>query len=156
MLIRDISDIRLYKLAQSYPLPILLCPHRTSLAGNKPAPNPPPHSCSLPLMSTAEEIIAPGDFVAVSHGAYGRREGLVVGSHIDYAVRHIPLHFSFRFAYAANALTHPRVARSSKCNWTLARRTMHGTPTVTRVRRTISYPRPSLNKARTIERRVYW
>jgi hypothetical protein len=29
----------------------------------------------------------PGDIVAVSHGAYGRREGLVVGAHIDHAVR---------------------------------------------------------------------
>jgi hypothetical protein len=29
----------------------------------------------------------PGDIVAVQHGNYGRREGLVIGSHIDYAVR---------------------------------------------------------------------
>ena len=31
----------------------------------------------------------PGDIVAVQH-AHGRREGLVVGSHIDYAVRTVP------------------------------------------------------------------
>lgn len=28
----------------------------------------------------------PGDIVAVNHGVYGRKEGLVVGSHVDYAV----------------------------------------------------------------------
>lgn len=28
----------------------------------------------------------PGDIVAVRHGMYGRKEGLVIGSHIDYAV----------------------------------------------------------------------
>ena len=31
----------------------------------------------------------PGDLVAVQHTS-GRREGLVVGSHIDYAVRALP------------------------------------------------------------------
>jgi hypothetical protein len=29
----------------------------------------------------------PGDIVAIRHGIYGRKEGLVIGSHIDYAVR---------------------------------------------------------------------
>jgi hypothetical protein len=29
----------------------------------------------------------PGDIVAIKHGIYGRKEGLVIGSHIDYAVR---------------------------------------------------------------------
>lgn len=33
------------------------------------------------------EEIVPGDLVAVRHGIKGRQEGLVVGSHIDYAVR---------------------------------------------------------------------
>ena len=28
----------------------------------------------------------PGDIVLVNHGHYGRKEGLVVGSHYDYAV----------------------------------------------------------------------
>ncbi|KAJ6470746.1 hypothetical protein C8R47DRAFT_1222402 [Mycena vitilis] len=40
-------------------------------------------------MSTAVEEISPGDIVAVSHHAYGRREGLVVGAHIDWAGRQI-------------------------------------------------------------------
>lgn len=35
----------------------------------------------------------PGDIVTVNHGAYGRREGLVIGSHVDYAVRRLPLNF---------------------------------------------------------------
>lgn len=34
--------------------------------------------------------LQPGDIVAVNHGAYGRKEGLVVGSHIDYAVSSVP------------------------------------------------------------------
>ncbi|KAK1229264.1 hypothetical protein PQX77_007686 [Marasmius sp. AFHP31] len=37
---------------------------------------------------SSEEII-PGDIVAVNHGYGGRREGLVVGSHMDYAGRQI-------------------------------------------------------------------
>lgn len=32
-------------------------------------------------------IAQPGDIVAIRHGIYGRKEGLVIGSHIDYAVR---------------------------------------------------------------------
>jgi len=36
----------------------------------------------FPLHSTQ-----PGDIVTVNHGNYGRREGLVIGSHIDLAVR---------------------------------------------------------------------
>ncbi|KAK0447745.1 hypothetical protein EV421DRAFT_1787881 [Armillaria borealis] len=39
-------------------------------------------------MSTSEEII-PGDIVAVQHAYSGRREGLVIGSHLDYAGRQI-------------------------------------------------------------------
>ncbi|KAK7029406.1 hypothetical protein VNI00_014660 [Paramarasmius palmivorus] len=38
-------------------------------------------------MST--EDILPGDIVAVNNGFSGRREGLVVGSHIDYLGRQI-------------------------------------------------------------------
>ena len=34
----------------------------------------------------------PGDIVAVNHGAYGRKEGLVIGSSVDYAVRPLLLH----------------------------------------------------------------
>ncbi|KAJ6464351.1 hypothetical protein C8R45DRAFT_1107260 [Mycena sanguinolenta] len=84
-------------------------------------------------MSTAVEEIAPGDIVAVSHGTYGRREGLVVGTHIDYAGRQI-LEVQMDAGEMYNA-------------WY---------PTVTRVRRTVSYARPSHSRARTIERHVYW
>ncbi|KAF7352125.1 F-box domain-containing protein [Mycena venus] len=84
-------------------------------------------------MSTAVEEINPGDVVAVSHGAYGRREGLVVGSHIDYAGRQI-LEVQMDAGDIYNA-------------WY---------PTVTRVRRTVSYARPSPGRQRTIERRIYW
>jgi hypothetical protein len=38
----------------------------------------------------------PGDIVAVRHGVYGRKEGLVVGSHIDYTVR-AEIFFCFQF-----------------------------------------------------------
>ena len=31
-------------------------------------------------------FLQPGDIVAVNHGLYGRKEGLVVGSSVDYAV----------------------------------------------------------------------
>lgn len=41
--------------------------------------------------------LQPGDIVAVNNGVAGRREGLVVGSHIDHLVRGmVPfLHTSF-------------------------------------------------------------
>ncbi|KAF5366515.1 hypothetical protein D9757_012177 [Collybiopsis confluens] len=39
-------------------------------------------------MSEDHDIL-PGDIVAVSHGIGGRREGLVIGSHVDYAGRQI-------------------------------------------------------------------
>ncbi|KAJ6465977.1 hypothetical protein DFH09DRAFT_1344351 [Mycena vulgaris] len=84
-------------------------------------------------MSTAVEEITPGDVVAVSHGTYGRREGLVVGAHIDYAGRQI-LEVQMDAGEVYNA-------------WY---------PTVTRVRRTVSYARPSAGRQRTIERRIYW
>ncbi|KAJ6578972.1 hypothetical protein B0H10DRAFT_2231684 [Mycena sp. CBHHK59/15] len=83
-------------------------------------------------MSSQE--ITPGDIVAVSHGAYGRREGLVVGSHIDYAGRQI---LEVQISDAGEVYN----------AWY---------PTVTRVRRTVSYARPSVGKQRTIERRIYW
>ncbi|KAJ7508752.1 hypothetical protein B0H11DRAFT_1963968 [Mycena galericulata] len=84
-------------------------------------------------MSSAVEEITPGDVVAVSHGAYGRREGLVVGAHIDYAGRQI-LEVQLDAGEVYNA-------------WY---------PTVTRVRRTVSYARPSMGRQRTVERRIYW
>ncbi|KAH8982430.1 hypothetical protein EDB86DRAFT_3074207 [Lactarius hatsudake] len=77
----------------------------------------------------SSEDITPGDIVTVNHGAYGRREGLVIGSHIDYAGRQIvEVQFEPGDVYHA---------------WY---------PSVTRVKRTI-YTRP---KPRTIERHVYW
>jgi len=83
-------------------------------------------------MSSGEEDIVPGDIVAVRHGLKGRQEGLVVGSHIDYAGRQI---------------IEVQLDSTVQHYWY---------PTVTRVRRTISYSRPSPHKARTVERRIYW
>ncbi|KAF5322120.1 hypothetical protein D9619_000226 [Psilocybe cf. subviscida] len=79
-----------------------------------------------------DTVIVPGDIVAVRHGVKGRQEGLVIGSHIDYAGRQIievQLDGELYNAFY---------------------------PTVTRVRRTISYTRPAIDRRRTIERRVYW
>ncbi|TFY83112.1 hypothetical protein EWM64_g899 [Hericium alpestre] len=77
---------------------------------------------------SSDEII-PGDIVAVNHGAYGRKEGLVIGSHIDYAGRQIvEVQFEPGNVYQA---------------WY---------PTVTRVKRTV-YTRP---KQHTVERHIYW
>ncbi|KJA29563.1 hypothetical protein HYPSUDRAFT_31482 [Hypholoma sublateritium FD-334 SS-4] len=81
-------------------------------------------------MSTSEEYIVPGDIVAVRHGIKGRQEGLVIGSHFDYAGRQIVE------VQLDGELYHA---------WY---------PTVTRVRRTVSYSHPE--RRRTIERRVYW
>jgi len=83
-------------------------------------------------MST-DDVIIPGDIVAVNHGVNGRREGLVIGSHWDYAGRQI-VEVQLEPGEIYNA-------------WY---------PTVTRVRRTISHPRISGPKQRTIERRIYW
>ncbi|KAI0658538.1 hypothetical protein C8Q70DRAFT_1045543 [Cubamyces menziesii] len=80
----------------------------------------------------ASDDIVPGDIVAVSH-SQGRREGLVVGSHIDYAGRQI-----VEVQLEPGEIYHA---------WY---------PTVTRVRRTISYTRPSPQHKRTIERTIYW
>ncbi|KAI0638568.1 hypothetical protein C8Q77DRAFT_440706 [Trametes polyzona] len=79
---------------------------------------------------TSDEIV-PGDIVAVS-SAGGRREGLVVGSHIDYAGRQV-VEVQLDGGEIYNA-------------WY---------PSVTRVRRTISYTRPSTQHKR-IERTIYW
>ncbi|KAL0949214.1 hypothetical protein HGRIS_009294 [Hohenbuehelia grisea] len=81
---------------------------------------------------SSEEII-PGDMVTVNHGLYGRTEGLVIGSHVDYVGRQI-----IEVQLPPGEVYHA---------WY---------PTVTRVKRTISYQRPSASRHRTIERRVYW
>ncbi|KAF9813576.1 hypothetical protein IEO21_05508 [Rhodonia placenta] len=80
---------------------------------------------------SSDEII-PGDIVAVQNGVSGRREGLVIGSHVDYAGRQI-LEVQMEPGEIYNA-------------WY---------PTVTRVKRTISYTRPQ-HKQRTVERFIYW
>ncbi|KAF9238796.1 hypothetical protein BU15DRAFT_75019 [Melanogaster broomeanus] len=79
--------------------------------------------------------ITPGDIVAVNHDRYGRKEGLVVGSFTDYAGRQIlEVQLEPNEIYQA---------------WY---------PTVTRVKRTVSYtrPAPATIKQRTVERRIYW
>ncbi|KAK7470052.1 hypothetical protein VKT23_001490 [Stygiomarasmius scandens] len=81
---------------------------------------------------SAEEII-PGDIVAINHALSGRREGLVVGSHIDYLGRQIVE------VQLENELYHA---------WY---------PTVTRIKR-VAYRPATIQpaRARTIERRIYW
>jgi len=78
--------------------------------------------------------ITPGEIVAVNHDRYGRREGLVVGSFTDSIGRQI-----LEVQLEANEIYQA---------WS---------PTVTRVRRTVSYSRPApVVKQRTVERRIYW
>ncbi|TFK46933.1 hypothetical protein OE88DRAFT_1666730 [Heliocybe sulcata] len=74
--------------------------------------------------------IAPGDIVAVQHSQYGKREGLVVGSHYDYAGRLV-----VEVQMEPGEVYH---------TWA---------PTVTRIRRTV-YRTPT--KHRTVERHIYW
>jgi len=83
-------------------------------------------------MSSSEEI-GPGDIVAIQHGPNGRKEGLVIGTHIDYAGRQI-VEVQLEPGEIYNA-------------WY---------PSVTRVKRTISYTRPSPQRQRTVERFIYW
>ncbi|KAG6853134.1 hypothetical protein C0991_006614 [Blastosporella zonata] len=88
----------------------------------------------MALYDSYDEDIVPGDIVAVRHGVKGRQEGLVIGSHIDYAGRQV---IEVQLEAEVYRVLYPQV---------------------TRVRRTISY-RPSLagpHKVRTIERRVLW
>ncbi|KIP06163.1 hypothetical protein PHLGIDRAFT_19521 [Phlebiopsis gigantea 11061_1 CR5-6] len=84
-------------------------------------------------MSSADDSILPGDIVAVNHGIYGRKEGLVVGSHVDYAGRQV-----VEVQLEPGEVYHA---------WY---------PSVTRVRRTTTYLSPAPHKVRTVERRVYW
>lgn len=61
-----------------------------------------------------------GDIVAVNHGTYGRTEGLVIGSHVDYAVSPTsPLH-------ARNVLTYCRADKSSRSSSSPEKSTMLG------------------------------
>ncbi|KIJ69904.1 hypothetical protein HYDPIDRAFT_171856 [Hydnomerulius pinastri MD-312] len=82
---------------------------------------------------TVSGDITPGDIVAVNHDRYGRKEGLVVGSFTDFAGRQI-----LEVQLEANEIYQAYY------------------PTVTRVRRTVSYSRPAVAKQRTVERRIYW
>ncbi|TDL29949.1 hypothetical protein BD410DRAFT_47545 [Rickenella mellea] len=86
------------------------------------------------LTTTTYEEIRAGDIVAVNHGIHGRKEGLVVGTRIDYAGRQIvEVQFEPGDYYSA---------------WY---------PQVTRVRRTISYGKPKVQTGQhTVERHVYW
>ncbi|KAF9516783.1 hypothetical protein BS47DRAFT_1340414 [Hydnum rufescens UP504] len=76
--------------------------------------------------------IIPGDVVAVNVQSVGRREGLVIGQHIDYAGR-IILEVQFEPGDYYHA-------------WY---------PTVTRIRRT-TYIHPPQPRTRTIEKHVYY
>ncbi|KAI6130271.1 hypothetical protein EDD16DRAFT_1078026 [Pisolithus croceorrhizus] len=76
--------------------------------------------------------ITPGDIVSVNHDRYGRKEGLVVGSFTDSVGRQI-----LEVQLEAGELYRA---------WY---------PTVTRVRRTVTYTRP-VTKQRTVERQIYW
>jgi len=81
---------------------------------------------------SSEEIL-PGDIVAVHHGGI-KKEGIVVGSSYDYAGRQmveVQLDGEAPVPY-----------------WY---------PSVTRVKRTISYTRPTLpQQRRSVERYIYW
>ncbi|KAI0775874.1 hypothetical protein BD413DRAFT_610595 [Trametes elegans] len=92
------------------------------------------------MSSYGSDDILPGDVVAVQHAISGRREGLVVGSHIDYAGRQI-----VEVQLDPGEVYHA---------WY---------PTVTRVRRTVSYnsrppavPLIAPAHKRTVERHIYW
>ncbi|KAI0797184.1 hypothetical protein C8Q75DRAFT_743738 [Abortiporus biennis] len=82
-------------------------------------------------MSSFDDSIIPGDIVSVQRPGTDRRDGLVVGSHVDYLGRQI-----LEVQMDPGEIYHA---------WY---------PTVTRVKRTISYV-PTTQK-RTIERRIYW
>ncbi|KAF9651187.1 hypothetical protein BDM02DRAFT_3091560, partial [Thelephora ganbajun] len=73
-----------------------------------------------------------GDIVAVNNGFAGRREGLVVGSHIDHLGRQI-----IEVQLDSHVVNY----------WY---------PQVTRVKRTISYAQPVRPAYRTVERRIVW
>jgi len=88
--------------------------------------------------SSTEEYIVPGDIVAVRHGIKGRQEGLVIGSHFDYAGRQIiEVQLDGELFHALL----PTVTRVKRVQ-VVAYRDRHN-----------AFSRP---QARTIERRVYW
>jgi len=88
-------------------------------------------------MPSSSDEIMPGDIVAVNHGVYGPKEGLVVGSSMDsYGRQVVEIQFEPGEIYKT---------------WY---------PHVRRIRRTISYRDASaplhVPHKRTIERTLYW
>jgi len=95
------------------------------------------------MVARQSDEIVPGDIVAVNHGPYGRKEGLVIGSSVDYAGRQVvEVQFEPGELYKA---------------W-------YPYPHVRRIRRTISYGSHNngnangavVTKPRTVERLLYW
>jgi hypothetical protein len=117
----------------------------------------PPISISLSLSLSSPSHTQPGDIVTVNHGNYGRREGLVIGSHIDYAVRPLPvvrvsflIHLpAFSFFFSPLRIQGRQIVEVQFEPGDIYHAWY---PSVTRVKRTI-YTRP---KPRTVERHVYW
>ena len=132
--------------------------------------------CSRPTCvepdSRLSAYLQPGDIVAVNNGAAGRREGLVVGSHIDHLVRHgVPLpHVNFlqptRRSLSLGSSNHRGSAGHSSCQLLVnppipplkPAKSDASTryPQVTRVKRTVSYAQPVRPAYRTVERRIMW
>ncbi|KAI5987779.1 hypothetical protein EDC04DRAFT_2821557 [Pisolithus marmoratus] len=94
--------------------------------------------------------ITPGDIVSVNHDRYGRKEGLVVGSFTDSVGRQIlEVQLEAGEMYRAWYVCFvPVILPYHPC-------LVYRYPTVTRVRRTVTYTRP-ITKQRTVERQIYW
>ena len=71
--------------------------------------------CSFLGSNGVDAYLQPGDIVAVNNGVAGRREGLVVGSHIDHLVRDNVL-LRTNLSQPTRLL---RVVKSSRFSWTL-------------------------------------
>ncbi|KAH9927082.1 uncharacterized protein BXZ73DRAFT_102678 [Epithele typhae] len=108
------------------------------------------------MSSYASDDIVPGDIVAVSHSG-GRKEGLVVGSHIDYAGRQIvEVQMEPGEIYHAWYVPAPALALPFAAPTLTTPRASHRYPTVTRVRRTVQYLPAAAHRKRTVERQIYW
>ena len=115
--------------------------------------------------------LQPGDIVAVNNGAAGRREGLVVGSHIDHLVRcntFAPCQFppTNELLLSLGSSNHRGSIRHSSRQLlvnppipSVKPTTIDASvryPQVTRVKRTVSYAQPVRPAYRTVERRIVW
>lgn len=126
----------------------------------------------LSLTPLPSPYLQPGDIVAVNNGG-GRREGLVVGSHIDHLVRHDALLPAPKFLLNQRVVSISRVVKSSRFSSNPRSSTTgkpaHSSsakfekidasiryPQVTRVKRTVSYAQPVRPAYRTVERRIMW